>query len=115
MLCNITREAVEKVIESILSKESIEIMKKTKSGEKLTDIRPLINSIRLLDYEIDHVKIECILLTGSRGSLNPDAVADLLKEYSNNGINGYPIIERQEIYTVKEGKWVDLLSYYSGK
>jgi radical SAM-linked protein len=96
------------VIESILSSSEIVRNKRTKSGEKMIDIRPLIKDIKLVGFENDRIKIECLLYTGSKGSIGPDAVAELLKEYSKNNISGYPYIVREEIYGLRGSDWIDL-------
>jgi hypothetical protein len=56
-----------------------------------------------------------MLQTGSRGSLGPEAISDLLKRNSNDCIFGYPDMVREEIYCEKDGRWMDLATYFLGK
>lgn len=106
---------VEGVIHDIMESKELLKNKRSKSGEKLVNIRPLIENIKLCNYNNNRIEIECLLLTGSRGSLGPEMIADILKEKSNGTIFGYPEIERKEIYCKQNNKWVDLLSYFSRK
>lgn len=112
---NALDEEVQKIILEIMDSKEIFKNKRTKSGEKLADIRPLIKDIKLLSYDKDQIEIECLLFTGSKGSLGPEMVSELIKEKSNNKIYGYPEIERKEIYSLSNNKWIDLLAYFSGK
>lgn len=112
---NMKEQEIDNIIHEIMSSVEIYKNKRTKSGEKLVDIRPLIEDIKILSYNNQQVEIECLLFTGSKGSLGPDMISELLKEKSNNKIYGYPEIERSEIYSILNEKWVNLLAYYSGK
>lgn len=56
-----------------LEADSIVVMKKTKSGEKETDIKPLIRS-----YEKEGYKLTCVLSASPDSYLNPDYIAKLL-------------------------------------
>lgn len=111
--CEDGENIAEKAIEDILISPEIFMNKRTKSGEKLVDIRPLIEDIRISGNKDSRITFECLLHTGSRGSLGPEMLADLLKERSGHIINGYPDIERKEIFTRVNNEWVDLLSYFS--
>lgn len=111
---NLSLNEIEKTIKSILEADSIERMKKTKSGEKLVNIRPFIKDIKVKEYKSDEIVIECLLSAGSSGSLGADVVSGLMKEYSGGNIYGYPYITRNEIYTRKNGKWTCLSAYFTG-
>ena len=56
-----------------LEADSIVVMKKTKSGEKETDIKPLIRS-----YKKEGYKLTCVLSASPDSYLNPDYIAKLL-------------------------------------
>lgn len=112
---NIEKYDVEKIILEIMNSAEIFKNKRTKSGEKLVDIRPLIDEIKLLSYDKKQIEIECILITGSKGTLGPEMISELIKEKSNNKIYGYPDIVRKEIYCLLNNKWIDLLAYFSRK
>ena len=67
-------------LEKFLSRESILIEKKTKSGIKETDIRADIKNITLKNDSI-----EMLLAAGSRANLKPEVVVSAMNKY----INGY--------------------------
>jgi radical SAM-linked protein len=108
-------KGIQMAVRHILDSSEIEVMKKTKSGEKLTDIRPLIKDIKIVECNNDTVKFQCLLLSGSRGNLNPEMVSDLLCEKSAGGIFGYPKIKRTELFTLTGDNWTELASFFSGK
>ena len=56
-----------------LDAESIIVLKKTKSGEKETDIKPMINS-----YKKDGNRLTCVLSASPDSYLNPDYIAKLI-------------------------------------
>ena len=64
---------------SLLSSEKIEIMKKTKSGEALTDIRPLIKSASAV-CDGDMIRISCILSAEQSKFLSPEYIVKALRE-----------------------------------
>lgn len=108
-------KTVEKIINDILKCDEIIKMKRTKSGEKLINIRPLIADLSYEKYGDGLVKFECVLQSGSNGSLGPDIVAELIKEYSEGVIYEYPYLTREEIYTFVDGKRIPLDRFFSGK
>ncbi|SKA94592.1 radical SAM-linked protein [Caloramator quimbayensis] len=113
--CDEGVELVENTINLILKDETIEKIKKTKSGEKLENIRPYIKDIVIKKYEGNSYELELLLSCGSRGNLSPNTVVELLYEKSDGKIYGHPDIKRNELYCIKNDKWIDLLSYFKGK
>jgi radical SAM-linked protein len=111
----ITRDEAGKLIDGILDSDEIKVMKKTKSGEKLTDIRPLIKAIKIREFSENAITLECLLYSGSRGNLNPELVASLLKEKSENRVFGYPSITREELYACEKEQWIGLDKLYAGR
>lgn len=108
-------KSVGDVVNNILNMQEIKIMKKSKSGEKLTDVRKMINSMIFKNIEKDSAIIVCRIDTGSKSSLSAEYAADILKEYSEGKLYGYADISRLEIYTEKNGKWLELDSFFAGK
>lgn len=76
-------------------REEITLIKKTKSGEKLTDIKPLIKEI-----EVSEGKINCVLNSRDPFFLNPEYVMKALSEYTGKSFERYYIL-REEVYTDK--------------
>lgn len=106
---------VETLIEDILKCEEILKMKRSKTGEKLVNIRPFIEALSYEQYDNGLIKFDCLLQSGSHGSLGADAMASLIKEYSKGEIIGHPYITREEIYTNLDNKRIPLDRYFSGK
>lgn len=71
-------ELVEK-INSVLDSEELQILKKTKSGEALVNIKPLIKSA-FARAAGQRIMISCILSADPSAFLNPEYVIKVLKE-----------------------------------
>jgi radical SAM-linked protein len=99
----------------ILACEEIMKLKRSKSGEKLVNIRPFIEDLYFETTDSGKLKFECVLKAGSNGSLGADAVSELLKEYSDGKISGHPYITREEIYASIDEKKIPLDRYFSRK
>ena len=67
-----------------LEQSEIMLMKRSKSGEKLTDIKPLIHS-----YKKEGNKLTCVLSAAPEQYLNPDYIAKVL------GINDCTIMRKR--------------------
>ena len=65
--------------DSALSEEEIRILKKTKSGEAVVDIRPMIKSASAV-YDNGKIRIFCILSSDSQSFLNPEYIVKYLRE-----------------------------------
>ena len=62
-----------------LSAEKIKIIKKTKSGEAVVDIRPMIKSASAV-FESGKIRISCVLSSDSQSFLNPEYIVKYLRE-----------------------------------
>lgn len=112
---NASENVLIDIINKILEEELIERIKKTKSGEKLVNIRPFIENISINDYNSSNVKFDCLLKAGSKGSISIELISDIIKDYSDGKIFGHPIIERKEIYGISDNEVVSFISYFSRK
>lgn len=99
-------------IENILLSKEIYKMKKTKKGMKEVDVRPLILSLKVMDFNSDDLELEAFIKSGSTGSLSIAILFDIIKDFSNNNIFGYPLAQRKNIYTFDKNSWVDLFTFY---
>ena len=73
-----TRELADRC-DRALGAEQIVIMKKTKSGEREVDIKPMIKSASaVLDGE--NIRISCVLSSDSQSFLNPEYIVKYLRE-----------------------------------
>lgn len=111
---NTDKTEILKIIDEISNLNEIKIIKKTKSGEKLTDVKPFISNISISDIDENNVTFNCLLSSGSRGNLNPEAVCEIIKDNSHGKIYGFPYITRLEMYADKSGKPAALSDFFSG-
>ena len=95
-------ESLARECERALSADKIEILKKTKSGEAIVDIRPLIRSASVV-FDGEHLRIDANLSADPSAFLNPEHVITVLR--NNCGIlsdenlaNEYYTIMRNNAY-----------------
>ena len=81
----------------VLNGSTLEVLKNTKSGEKIVDIRPLVRSASVV-YSDGALKINCTLSSDPSCFLNPEYVIDALKD--KVGILSAPDLT-SESYTIK--------------
>lgn len=105
----------ETIIQNIMGQTELLRMKRTKSGEKLVDIKPLIDNIIVENQSNNSITFEGVLASGSNGSLGVDMLTALLKEFSEGKISDHPFVRRVEIYTKQDDKKIPLLRYFAGK
>ena len=71
----------EQQIDAFLSRETVEVMKKTKRSEAITDILPDIMHIQLLKNEENSAVFTAILSAGSNANLKYDILLEAMKTY----------------------------------
>ncbi len=62
-----------------LSAEKLEILKNTKSGEQIVDIRPLVKTAKV-NYDGEVLLLDCILSADPSSFLNPEYIVKYLRE-----------------------------------
>ena len=62
-----------------LSSEALPVLKNTKSGEAIVDIRPLVKSASCV-FDGENVRISCLLSADPSSFLNPEYVVKILRE-----------------------------------
>ena len=67
--------------ESFLSSDSIVVLKKSKSGEKETDIKPMIFLLEESKPESGNLAFKLICAAGNNATLKPDTVIDAINKY----------------------------------
>ena len=82
--------------EEILNAPTLEVQKKTKSGEQTVDVRPLIRSAKVV-CDGDMLRISCVLSADQSSFLNPEYVIRALRERA--GILSSPDLT-SEHYTI---------------
>ena len=89
-------DAIADAINKTLDSEELPILKKTKSGEAVVDIKPLIRSA-YAKVASDKIMISCILSADPSAFLNPEYIIKLLKEKCNILSSGNLV---EETYTI---------------
>lgn len=87
-------------IESLLS-GGITVMKKSKSGEKETDIRPLIHSIKKVDAGDGNLGLSMIIRAGNRATLKPETVISAINIYQPSVNIGFFSSHRKSLLNEK--------------
>ncbi|KRQ88151.1 hypothetical protein ABG79_00321 [Caloramator mitchellensis] len=101
---------LETLIEEIINSQEIQMMKRSKSGERLVNVRPFIYNLELIDIN-DKKVLKALLQNSNQGSLNPDLLIEVIKQKVNKDI-GYVKIIRTEMYA-NNNELVDFISYFS--
>ncbi|MEE0944335.1 MAG: TIGR03936 family radical SAM-associated protein [Clostridia bacterium] len=90
-------------VNAFMSNREISIMKKTKSGEKETDIKPLIHSLERIESESGNLGIRAILAAGNKATLKPETLIDAINKYLPDGKITFFSAHRKALLT-KENK-----------
>jgi len=105
-------EGVEKIMQSICSLDEWNIIKKSKNGEKMVNMKPLVFTF---DYLVDNFMlcISVLIACGSRDNLSAMLFANYMKE-NIESINkeSFVDITREEMYAYKDGKLVTLSEFF---
>lgn len=100
-------------MDSLMKLSQWTILKKSKSGEKETDIKPLVKEIR---YSIDDeiLAIEGLLSCGSRENLSASLLSEFIKAHVN-GIkeDAFVDIKRVEMYAFRGKELLTLQEYFA--
>lgn len=101
-----TREKLLNAVNSLLSKDSIEVLKKTKKNEKIEDIKPGVYAL-----SVRGDRLYMLLATGSEYNLKPELVIGALCREIDSAYEKFDYrIHRMETYMKNhEGKLVSLL------
>ncbi|HBM74555.1 MAG TPA: radical SAM protein [Clostridiaceae bacterium] len=99
---------IQKSIDSFLNRPSIEVMKESKKGEKLVDIKPMIYDIRLKSNDGPISVIETTIKAGSRSNLNPELLFNAMQLYMGLKDSRIRDITKKETYTEESGKFKNL-------
>ena len=102
----------EKEVEDLLKKEQWEILKKSKSSERIVDIKPQIKEITFCEKENQFI-IKVLVSCGSKENLSPQ----LLSEFIINNTffidkEKFVDIKREELYVYKDNIYSTLGEYF---
>lgn len=84
-------------IASILAKSELNVMKKSKSGVKESNIRPYIYELEKLSAENGILKLKMCIAIGSAYNLKPQSVIDAMEKYCANFKAGFMNIHRNSM------------------
>jgi len=100
-------------MDSVMDLSQWTILKKSKSGEKETDIKPLIKDIKY-SVEDDILTIETLLSCGSRENLSPSLLSEFIKTHVK-GIkeDAFVNIKRVEMYAFKGKELLSLQEFFA--
>jgi radical SAM-linked protein len=105
-------EEVKKTLQTLCEASEWNIIKKTKSGEKMVNIKQFVHEFK---YEVDSsmLSISTLISCGSRENLSAQLVADYMKENIET-INkeSFVAIAREEMYAYKDDKLVTLSEFF---
>ena len=103
---------VKNTLKSLCENEEWDIVKKTKSGEKMVNIKTFVHKF---EYEVENsiLTISTLISCGSRENLSAQLVADYMKE-NIESINkeAFVDIAREEMYAYKDDKLVTLSEFF---
>lgn len=76
---NGANEALAQRCNEALASEKLEVLKNTKSGEAIVDIRPLVKSAECT-FDGESLRVACVLSADPSSFLNPEYVVKILRE-----------------------------------
>lgn len=95
-------------IDALMSKDEINVLKKTKTKEEMSDIKPYIYELKSFEYDMME-GIYMLLASGSRMNLKPDLVIGALAEHAGIEYSPYDYrVHRIETYMGEEGAFAPL-------
>lgn len=104
-------EKLNKEIEELLKEIEWNIVKKTKSGEKLVNIKGMIKEFSF-SAEENTLKISALVSSGSRENLSADLLAQFIKNNTSNvKEDAFTDIMREDMYVHSKGGFVGLCDY----
>ena len=101
-------ENLEQEVNKLLEMDEWNIIKKTKKGQKETNIKSMVHEFKF--WIKDNVLvINTLISTGSREHLSADLLVKFIQENTNNAlVDSFVDIKREEMYFYKNGKLVPL-------
>lgn len=83
--------------QTLLAQENITVMKKSKSGEKETDIKPLIYNIEAIPPTDGTLGLRIIIAAGNRATLKPETVIAAINKYQPETKVGFFAVHRRAL------------------
>ena len=103
-----SEDGVNDKMNYLLNADKWETLKKTKKGEKMADIKPLVKEMKYWVKDGELV-INTLIATGSRENLSADLLSRYVSEKIDNiNKDSFVSIKREEMYLLKNNKYVPL-------
>lgn len=105
-------EQVKEALVDICETDQWNIVKKTKTAEKIIDIKPLVHEF---EYKVENsmLCITALVCCGSRSNLSSQLLADYMKEHVLSiDKDAFVDIRREELYAYKDEKLVTLSEFF---
>lgn len=100
-------------LDKLVSQKEWETVKKSKSGEKLVDIKAMIKSLEF-DIKDNKLIVSAIVSCGSRENLSAELLSDFIKANTTAAVeNSFVDVKREELYTLRDNKLVPLSNLIS--
>lgn len=104
-------EKLEEELSKLLEQAEWNIMKKTKSGEKLVNIRGMIKDFSF-EIQANSLKIKALVSSGSRENLSADLLAQFIKGNTQEvKENSFIDLMREDMYVEVNEKFLSLCDY----
>ena len=84
-------------IDAFMTNTSLIVMKKTKSGEKESDIRPYIYDMTVADKNDTEIVFDMTLAIGNEYNLKPQTVLDAMEKYTEGLKFGFSKLHRKNM------------------
>lgn len=103
---------LKETLDEMLKNTEWTALKKSKSGEKLVNIKPMIKEFKYT-IELDTLNISTTISCGSRENLSAELLSGFIKQHTENvNEQAFVEIQRQEMYTYSGKKLVPLYKYF---
>lgn len=104
--------SLEEELKALLEKQQWMTLKKSKSGDKIIDIKPLVKKL-FYKIEDNYLMIDTFLCCGSRQNLSPELLCNFIKENTSKVDNeAFSDIKREEMYGIKDNNMISLSKYF---
>ncbi|MDT8715283.1 DUF2344 domain-containing protein [Clostridium sp. 19966] len=105
-------KAAAESIERLMKEETWETLKKSKKGEKLIDIKPMVKKFEYYVSE-ENIKIAAVISCGSRENLSAELLSSFIISKGEGFKNAFVNMERKEMLAEKKGKMVPIYKYFN--
>lgn len=99
-----SRYEMDNLVQGLLSKEEISVMKKTKKGLRPVNIRPMIYALSALKKDGNQFTLEAFLSAGAENNLRADLLMEAFNQETGLGVNTLAT-HRKALYASTFNEW----------